>query len=129
MALCEVNITTACRGIRNDETGLNIKSYTQRTEDPKEYVTDKDGAPTGFYHCFGKKQTGTIEGEIITTIDGVLGGLTDFGAALTLANPYDGYGVTEGDWFVDDVETSEAESEVCSATVNITRHPGIDITP
>lgn len=128
MALCEVNIATTCRGLRFDETGLNIKSYTQRTEDPKEYVTDKDGSPTGFYHCFLKKQTGTIEGEIITAIDGVLG-IVDFGTAMTLANPYDGYGVDAGDWFVDDVETSEAESENCTATVNISRHPGIVIAP
>jgi len=125
MALCSVDIPTACRGVRNAETGINIKSYRQRTEDPREYIRDSDGTPTGFFHCFYLRQEATIEGEIITSIDAVLGGWTSFGTALTLANPYNGYGVSSGDWYPLDIETSEEEGEICSATINMERYPEI----
>ena len=125
MALCAVNVATACRGVRNPESGINIKKYRQRTEDPKEYLRDADGCPYAFYHCFDLRQEGTIEGEIITPIAQVLGGWSNFGAALTLANPYNGYGVTTGSWYPNDIETNEEEGQNCTATVNIQRHPQV----
>lgn len=125
MPLCTVDIPTACRGVREAESGINIKSYTQRTSDEREYLRDSDGTVTGFYHCFNLMQEGTIEGEIVTTIDAVLGGWSSFGTALTLANPYDGYGVSTGDFYPLDIETKENEGEICSVTVNIERYPEV----
>lgn len=125
MALCSVNIPQACRGVRFPEVGINIKSYRQRTEDPKELVRSPDGSPYGFYHCTDLRQEGTIEGEIVTDIDAVIGGWTSFGVPLTLANPYDGYGVSTGDWYPVDVETNEEEGETCTATINIERWPEV----
>jgi len=125
MPLCTVDIPTACRGVREAESGINIKSYRQRTSDEREYLSDSDGTVTGFFHCFNLMQEGTIEGEIVTNIDAVLGGWTSFGTALTLANPYDGYGVTTGDFYPLDIETTETEGEICSVTVNIERYPEV----
>jgi|DEB0MinimDraft_4_1074332.scaffolds.fasta_scaffold217982_1 hypothetical protein len=125
MPLCTVDIPTACRGVREAESGINIKSYRQRTSDEREYLRDSDGTVTGFFHCFNLMQEGTIEGEIVTNIDAVLGGWTSFGTALTLANPYDGYGVTTGDFYPLDIETTETEGEICSVTVNIERYPEV----
>jgi hypothetical protein len=125
MPLCTVDIPTACRGVREAESGINIKSYRQRTSDEREYLRDSDGTVTGYFHCFNLMQEGTISGEIITTIDTVLGGWSSFGTALTLANPYDGYGVTTGDFYPLDIETNESEGEICSVTINIERHPEV----
>ena len=68
MPLCTVDIPTACRGVREVESGINIKSYRQRTSDEREYLRDSDGTVTGFFHCFNLMQEGTIEGEIVTDI-------------------------------------------------------------
>ena len=125
MPLCTVDIPTACRGVREVESGINIKSYRQRTSDEREYLRDSDGTVTGFFHCFNLMQEGTIEGEIVTDITAVLGGWSSFGTALTLANPYDGYGVTTGDFYPLDIETTETEGEICSVTVNIERYPEV----
>ena len=65
------------------------------------------------------------EGEIVTDVTAVLGGWSSFGTALTLANPYDGYGVTTGDFYPLDIETTESEGEICSVTVNIERYPEV----
>ena len=125
MPLCTVDIPTACRGVREAESGINIKSYRQRTSDEREYLRDSDGTVTGFFHCFNLMQEGTISGEIVTNIDAVLGGWSSFGTALTLANPYDGYGVSTGDFYPLDIETTETEGEICSVTVNIERYPEV----
>jgi len=125
MPLCTVDIPTACRGVREVESGINIKSYRQRTSDEREYLRDSDGTVTGFFHCFNLMQEGTIEGEIVTDVTAVLGGWSSFGTALTLANPYDGYGVTTGDFYPLDIETTESEGEICSVTVNIERYPEV----
>ena len=125
MPLCTVDIPTACRGVREAESGINIKSYRQRTSDEREYLRDSDGTVTGFFHCFNLMQEGTISGEIVTNIDAVLGGWSSFGTALTLANPYDGYGVSSGDFYPLDIETTETEGEICSVTVNIERYPEV----
>jgi len=125
MPLCTVDIPTACRGVREVESGINIKSYRQRTSDEREYLRDSDGTVTGFFHCFNLMQEGTIEGEIVTDVTAVLGGWSSFGTALTLANPYDGYGGTPRDFYPLDIETTESEGEICSVTVNIERYPEV----
>lgn len=121
MALCRVNATSHKRGLRNAETAIDLESFRQTTRDPKEFIRNADGSRTGFFHCFDAEQTATITGNIITDPDGVMG--VAFGASLTIANAYSGYGVTAGAWYLEDVETSEQKGVIATATINVMRTP------
>jgi len=126
MALTRVNAPNHMRGLRNAESAIDLNSFRQRTNNPKEYIRNSDGGRIGFFHGFDAEAAITIEGNITTaTADLVMAAA--FGAALTIANDYDGYGVTAGTWTLEDIETSESKGALASATLNAIRLPGLTI--
>lgn len=121
MSLCRVNAANHKRGLRSAESGLDLESFRQITTDPKEYIRDSNGSRTGFFHCFDATQRVAITGNIITDMDAVMG--VAFGTSLTIANAYDGYGVTAGAWYLEDIETNEAKGQIATASLNAERTP------
>lgn len=113
------------RGIASAQTDINISSYTERFENPKEYILDRFGGRTGFAHDFDPSSTVTISGEVTTDDNAVMG--VAFGTALTVANGIDGYDVTTGDYLLDDIEISLERGSFRSATANLTRVSGLTV--
>ena len=113
------------RGISSTESSINISSFRERFENPKEYIFDIYGGRTGFAHDFDPNSTVTIEGEVTTALTGVFG--ASFGAALTVANSTDGYDTTTGDYLLDDIELSASRDSFQSATLNLTRLNGVTV--
>lgn len=121
MSLCRVNAANHKRGLRSSESGLDLESFRKITRDPKEYIRNADGSRTGFFHCFDIEQQATITGNVITDFDSVMS--VAFGTSLTIANAYDGYGVTAGAWYLEDIETNEQKGAIATATLNAMRTP------
>lgn len=119
-----VSVANMTKGVAVAETAINIESYRQRWEDPKEYVQSIAGSRTGFARNFDPSTSATISGETNTSdLAGVLG--VAFGTAETVANAISGYGVTAGGFYMDDIEISQDRGSFISATVNLTKVPDI----
>lgn len=119
-----VSATNFVKGVSAAEDGINIESYRQRWEDPKEYVRNISDSRTGFARNFDPSSTCTIAGEVNTaTLPVVLG--VAFGVAETIANSIDGYGVTAGGWYLDDIEISSDRGSFISTAANLTRLPDV----
>lgn len=120
----QVDASNFIKGVKEAEAAINIESYSQRWEDPKEYIENKAGTFTGFFHDFNPSTTCTISGEVnVATIGDTLG--VAFGTAETVANSISAYGVTTGDFFLDDIEISMDRGSLASCTANLTKHPEI----
>ena len=113
------------RGVASAQTGINISSERERFENPKEYILDRFGGRTGFAFDFDKSSSVTIEGETSTANSAVLA--VAFGTALTVANQISGYGVTTGDYLLDDIEVSLARESFVTSTANLTRVSGLTV--
>lgn len=113
------------RGVASAESDINISSYTERFENPKEYILDRFGGRTGFAHDFDPSSTVTLSGEVTTSNELVLG--VAFGVAQTVANSIDGYDVTTGDYLLDDIEISLERGSFRQATANLTRVSGLTV--
>lgn len=119
-----VSASNMTKGVTAAETAINIESYRQRFEDPKEYVQSIAGSRTGFARNFDPSSSCTISGETNTALlTGVLG--VAFGTAETVANAISGYGVTAGGFYMDDIEISQDRGSFISSSVNLTRLPDI----
>lgn len=120
-----VSAGSATRGVASAETGINIASYTERFENPKEYLLDAYGGRTGYADDWDPSSTVTISGECTTADSAVLG--VAFSVAETLANGISGYGITTGDYLLDDIEISLERSSWRRATANFTRVSGMTV--
>lgn len=119
-----VSATNFLKGVSAAETAINISSYEQSWSDEKLLVEDKAGSPTGFVHNFLVSSSCTISGEINqATLGDTLGAA--FGVAETVANAINGYGVTAGGWYMDEVSISQERGSLATATASFTRHPDI----
>lgn len=119
-----VSAANFLKGVASAETGINISDFRQGWNDEKILVENKAGSPTGFVHNFLVSSTCTITGETNTSaLSGVLG--VAQGTAETIANSTDGYGVSAGGWYMDDIEISQSRGALATATINFTRHPDI----
>jgi hypothetical protein len=119
-----VSAANFLKGVAAAETAINISDFRQGWSDEKILVENKGGSPTGFVHNFLVASTCTITGEVNTSaLSSVLG--VAFGTAETIANSTDGYGVTAGGWYMDDIEVSQSRGSLATATINFTRHPDI----
>lgn len=119
-----VDASNFIKGVSAAEAGINIESYSQRWEDPMEYIEDKAGSNTGFFHNFNPSTTCTISGETnVASLEDTLG--VAFGVAETVANAISGYGVTTGDFYLTDIEISQDRGSLASATANLVKHPEI----
>lgn len=113
------------RGITSAETGINVSSFRERFENPKEYIFDRYGGRTGYAYDYDPSSTVTIEGEVVTATDSIMG--ASFGAAITVANSIDAYGTTTGDYTLDDLEYSAGRDGFQTATLNLTRLDGVTV--
>lgn len=123
-----VSAANFTKGVTAAETGINISDFRQSWSDEKMMVEDKAGSPTGFVHNFLVASNCTITGE--TNVASGSGGFASvlgvaFGTAETVSNATDGYGVSAGGWYMDDIEISQSRGSLATATVNLTRHPDI----
>jgi hypothetical protein len=119
-----VSASNFIKGVAAAETGINISDFRQGWSDEKIYIENKGGSPTGFVHNFLVASTCTITGEVNTSaLSGVLG--VAQGTAETIANSTDGYGVSAGGWYMDDIEISQSRGALATSTINFTRHPDI----
>jgi len=113
------------RGITSAESGINISSFRERFENPKEYIFDRYGGRTGYAYDYDPSSTATIEGEIKTALDSVFS--ASYGAALTVANATDAYGTATGDYTLDDLELSASRDAFQSASITLTRLDGVTV--
>jgi hypothetical protein len=121
-----IDATNFAKGVTAAEAGINIESFTQRWENPREYVQDKVGSNTGFVHNFNPSSTCTISGEInVAAVEDSLG--VAWGVAETVANAVDGFGVTAGDWFLDSPEYSANRGSLQTFSADLIRHPEITV--
>ena len=112
---------SSVRGVASAQTGINLSSNRERFDNPKEYLMDRFGGRIGFAYDFDDSSTVTMEGETTTALNVV--GAVSFGAAITVANQLDGYGITTGSYFMDDVEINQSR-DWSTATINLTRISG-----
>ena len=112
-----------CRGIRCEETGICVTRYRQRTEVDREFCQDEDGCDTGFTE-YNPRQSATLTGRISTAISAIMG--ASFCSSLTVCNFYDGYGVSQGGIYLDNIETTESLNDWCEATLAFFRRPLIN---
>lgn len=118
----------AARGIASAETGINIGSFSESFENPKDFLLDRwGGRQPGFATDFDKSSTASIEGETITTLDAVMG--VAYATSVTLANSTDGYGVTSGDYWLESIEISQERESWTSASLSFIRIDGLVDTP
>lgn len=119
-----VSASNFLKGVASAETAINISGFRQNWTDEKLLIENKAGSPTGFVHNFMVSSTCTITGEVNTSsLDSVLG--VAFGTAETIANSTNGYGVTQGGWYMDDIEVNQERGSLATATINFTRLPDI----
>ncbi|HAG05864.1 MAG TPA: hypothetical protein DCG68_03280, partial [Cryomorphaceae bacterium] len=103
--------------------GINVSSFRQSYQDPKEYLNDRFGGRTGFAHDFDPHSTMSVEGEVNTALTAV-GGLS-FGAAITIANETDGYSTTTGDTFLEDLDIPQSRDAWVTGSFNLIRIDGL----
>lgn len=120
-----VSAGSVTRGVTEAESGISIGSFRERFENPKEYILDRFGGRTGFATDFDASSTVTIDGEVNTALDAVLG--VAFATAETVANATDGYGITTGDYLLDDIEITQDRGSFVSASINLTRVEGLTV--
>jgi hypothetical protein len=113
------------RGITSAEAGINISSFRERFDNPKEYIFDRYGGRTGYAYDYDPSSTATLEGEIKTALTAVFS--ASYGAALTVANATDAYGTTTGDYTLDDLELSASRDAFQSASITLTRLDGVTV--
>lgn len=119
-----VSATNMTLGVGAAESGINIARSSQSWNNPKEYVMDRYGGRTGFATDYDPDSTISSEGEANTvTYDLVMG--VAFASASTVANSLDGYGVSSGGWYLDDITLSHDRGTWVSASLNHTRIPGL----
>lgn len=118
-----VSAGSVVRGVASAQTGINISSNRERFENPKEYILDRFGGRTGLTTDYDKSSATTIEGETSTALNVVAA--VSFATAITVANEQDGYGITTGDYFLDDIEVSQSREAFTTATINLTRVSGL----
>ncbi len=118
-----VSAGSVTRGVASAESSINVISFRERFENPKEYILDRFGGRTGFATDYDASSVISVEGEISTATDGVLGAA--FATAITIANQTDGYGLTTGDNFLDDIEVSMDRGAFKTASLNLTRVEGL----
>jgi hypothetical protein len=115
------------RGITSAEAGINISSFRERFDNPKEYIFDRYGGRTGYAYDYDPSSTATLEGEIKTALDSVFS--ASYGAALTVANSTSAaaYGTSTGDYTLDDLELSASRDAFQSASLTLTRLDGVTV--
>lgn len=119
-----VDAANFIKGVSADEAGINIQSYSQSWEDPKDYIEDKAGSYTGFIHNFNPSTSCSISGETnVASLADTLG--VAFGVAETVANSISGYGVTTGDFYLENIEISMDRGQKATASADLIKHPEI----
>ena len=118
-----VSASNFLKGVSAAETAINVASYRQRIEDPKEYVQDKGGSRTGFVHNFDVSASATITGETNVAALGDTMGVA-FGVAETIANAITFTGATGG-FYLDDIEFTQDRGSFSECTANLTRITGL----
>lgn len=113
------------RGITSAETGINVSSFRESFENPKEYIFDRYGGRTGYAYDYDPSSSVTIEGEVTTATDAIMG--ASFGAAITIANSADAYGTATGDYTLDSLEYSASRDGFQTASINLTRLDGVTV--
>lgn len=120
-----VSAGSVTRGVDSSETSINISSFRERFENPKDYILDRFGGRTGFATDFDASTVIAVEGEVSTANDAILGAA--FATAMTIANQTDGYGITTGDNLLDDIEITMDRGSKKSTSLNLTRVEGLTV--
>lgn len=120
-----VSAGSVTKGVTSAESGINISGFRERFENPKEYILDRFGGRTGFATDYDASSTVTIDGEVNTALTAVLG--VAFSVAQTVANSTDGYGLSTGDYLLDDLEISQERGSMVTASINLTRVEGLTV--
>jgi len=112
------------KGVAAVETGINIQGFEQSWSNERVNIENKAGSPTGFVHNFLISSSCTITGEVNTAaLTGVLG--VAQGVAETIANGIDGYGVTAGGWYMNEISISQDRGSLATASVSFEKFPDI----
>ena len=114
---------SSTRGIVSAETGINVGSFSESFENPKEYLLDRFGGRVGFATDYDKSSTCSITGETSTAATAVMA--VAQATATTIANQTDGYGVTTGDNYLDSIELSQDRGAWMTASLSFTRVSGL----
>jgi hypothetical protein len=114
-------------GIADDETAINITSFSESWNNPKVYNRDKYGGRQGFAQNHDADKVTAISGETTTDPESVMG--VAFATAETIAGDTSGYGVTTGDNLLDDVSVSASAdgNTFRNASLNFTKIPGLTV--
>ena len=117
-----VNLTGAQRGIAEDETGINIRSFKTTVEPEfKDKLPGKSGEIRGF--AVGAMQTSVaIEGEVFG--DTGIMALTATTAA-SVANTYTYFGNGAPDLYLDKGEVTEAREGFKEVMVDLSGNQGV----
>ena len=86
---------------------------------------DRFGGVTGIATDFNVSSTCTIEGEVNTALTAVLG--VAWATAEVIANSSVGYGISTGDYLMDDIEISQDRGSMVTASINLTRVEGMTV--
>lgn len=112
------------KGVPEAEAAINIESFEQSFEDPKEYIESKAGSNTGFVSNFNPSSSCTISGEVNTATLDIVGGFA-FASDEVIANAVDGYGTAAGGWYMENFSLSASRGSLMSASASFIRHPDI----
>jgi len=117
-----VNLTGAARGVAQDETGINIRSFKTSVEPEfKDKLPGKNGEIRGF--AVGAMQTTvSIEGEVMGNT-GIMA-LTATTSA-SVANAYTYFGNGAPDLYLDKGEVTEARDGFKDVSVELSGNQGV----
>lgn len=123
MALVLVNTTGFVRGIRQDETGINVKSVKSAVEPEwTEFLPDKVNVRRGMAQA-PMKLTCTIEGEVNTGLTGLMAAV--LGVAVTVANSTSYFGAPTTGKYLMKGEVTEARDGWLDMSIEVEASAGI----
>lgn len=125
MAITLVNLSGAQAGIENDETALNIRSWSVRYfPEFKRKLANKNGQSRGFAVPDKFSREINFSGEVLGTT-GVLAAATVAGTAITVANDIALYTAVAGGVYLDEATESQDRDGWRSLDVRASSDPEV----
>lgn len=114
-----IQAANAVRGAATAQTGINLGDYSQNHQDPMDFLRDRFGGRIGFAHDYDPSIEISISGETNTAAfaTGVFG--ASYGAAVTVANKFFGYGTATGDAYMTDLSINQPRDGFANADISL----------
>lgn len=113
-----IQASNSVRGAASAQTGINLGDYSQNHQDPMDWLRDRFGGRIGFAHDYDPSIEISMSGECntadFTTVFGA-----SFGAAVTTANKFFGYGTATGDVYLTDLSINQPRDAYANADASL----------